>query len=52
MICNRLKPDTMQMQITCAHCEKPKADTKLSHMHYDSYVTRVQYDHNLIWYKN
>ena len=46
MIYNRLKPDGMQ--ITYAHCEKPKANTKSSHMQYDSYVTGVQYDHNLI----
>ena len=32
MIYNKLKPDGMQMQITCTHCEKPKADIKLSHM--------------------
>ena len=25
---------------------------KLSHMWYGSYATRVQYDHNLIQYKN
>ena len=41
MIYNRLKLDGMQMQITCAHCEKPKANTKLSHIQYDSYVTNV-----------
>ena len=52
MIYNRLKPDSMWMQITCTHCKKPKADTKPSHMWYDSYATRVQYDHNLIWYKD
>ena len=40
------------MQITCTHCKKPKADTKLSHMQYGSYATIVQYDHNLIQYKN
>ena len=52
MIYNRLKPDGMQMQITCTHCKRPKTDTKLSHMQYDSYATRVLYDHNLIQYKN
>ena len=41
----------MQMQITCTHCEKPKADTKISPIQYASYVTRVQYDHNRIQYK-
>ena len=52
MLYHRLKPDSMQMQITCAHCERPKADMKLSHMWYGSYVPRVQYNHNLIQYKN
>ena len=52
MIYNRLKLDSVQVQITCTHCKKPKANTKLSHIQYDSYVTRVQYDHNLIQYKN
>ena len=32
MIYNRLKLHGMQMQITCNHCAKPKADTKLSPM--------------------
>ena len=32
MIYNRLKPDGMQIQITCTHCKKPTANTKLSHM--------------------
>ena len=41
MIYNRLKLDGMPIQITCTHCKKPKADTKLSHMQYDSYVTNV-----------
>ena len=41
MICNRVKLEGMQMLITCAHCKKPKADTKLSHMRYDSYETNV-----------
>ena len=48
MIYNRLKPDGMQMQITCTHCKKPKANCNLSHMQYDSFATRVQYNHNLI----
>ena len=51
MIYNRLKLDGVQMQITCAHCESPKANTKLSHMLYDSYVNGAQYDHNLIQYR-
>ena len=41
MIYNRVKLDGMQMLITCAHCKKPKADTKLIYMQYDSYATNV-----------
>ena len=48
MIYNRLKLDGVQRQIICAHCKRPTANMKLSHMQYDSYATRVQYDHNLI----
>ena len=29
MIYKRLKLDGMQMQITCAHCKKPKADNEI-----------------------
>ena len=32
MTYNRVQLDGMQLLITCAHCKKPKADTKLSHM--------------------
>ena len=29
---NRLKLDSVQMQITCTHYKKPNANTKLCHM--------------------
>ena len=48
MIYNILKLDGAQMQIMCAHYKKLKANMKLSHIQYDPYATRVQYNHNII----